>query len=118
MSSTKWMRTLSVLGLAFALAIVPFVILVSERDLIAQAWPTTENNPNAVCTPTGASCSVCGVGITWGCTSAIPVQWSAGNCVGPSNVGCTFSIFSCGPMYRCTSGMPNGMNCPSPNICQ
>lgn len=94
--------------------------LATRTSLRAQPpdWPLTQNNPNTKCAATGASCSTCGVGVVFGCTSAIPAQWSIGTC-GPFPAAiCTISTFDCGPQYRCTTGVPTGTACPTPTICK
>ena len=83
---------------ALASGVVAFATLAHVLQSRAQDWPATFTSGMTHCVATGGSCSVCGPGITFGCTSGIPAQWSVGACQ-QGGAGCSTSNFNCGPQY-------------------
>lgn len=59
---------------ALASGVVAFATLAHVLQSRAQDWPATFTSGMTHCVATGGSCSVCGPGITFGCTSGIPAM--------------------------------------------
>ena len=102
--------------LVVALGAAGIVAAAGAPWLAAQQWPNYDTVENQRCTPNGTACAACPN--QFGCTSQVPAQWNAGNCQGPAQGNCNWTLFDCGPAYNCNTGLPTGNNCPKPNICQ
>jgi hypothetical protein len=109
----------SFVTLTLTLGVVSFFTLVIAHRSPAQVyppWPNTLQNVDFICILNGLGCATCPGNV--GCTSPIPAAWSAGTCNRAVGALCNGSTFPCGPQYVCATGNPNGVNCPTPTICQ
>ena len=109
---------------AFTLCVLTPLALLGVQRAAAQCvavWPgVAAIPPPAGCMPAPNMCIMCTLpGAVLGCTATIPAMWNQGVIVQmPPGNGCNCSTFNCGPQYMCLNGLPNGINCPFPLICQ
>lgn len=109
-------RTWLIAVLSFCSFLIPAAIGLARQ---LPNWPQTQSFNDTRCAPGGTACANCYVpGTPVGCTTNIPVQWSVGSCIDAPNFTCTASAFACGAQLVCLTGNPNGLTCPSPDICK
>jgi hypothetical protein len=112
-SYRSWLAPVVIFGFC-----VGALAIAAVRAQTYPPWPNHFDTPYFTCSTVTQICLVCPGQLT-GCTSSIPIKWSAGVCTDEDPFdSCRASTFQCGARINCDTGDTTGSDCWGGTICK